>query len=120
MKTQVTADEVFAALYAWFQLNTWFTKIDIQPADLTQQVAAQQADLSLRDGVDVFHRMPVGVQALAARFIYGFMAELRGPMLERVWMINLTEGVQPDPVNLLWLVIEQEIALTSSLPSPLH
>jgi hypothetical protein len=120
MKTQVTADEVFAALYGWFQLNSWFTKIDIQPADLTQQVAAQQAVLSLRDGADVFHRMPVGVQALAARFIYGFMAELRGLMIGRVWVINLTEGVRPDQVNLMWLVIEQEIALTSPLPSAPH
>lgn len=120
MKTQVTADEVFAALFAWFQKNVWFTKIDIQPADLTQQVAAQQAVLSLRDGVDVFHRMPVGVQALAARFIYGFMAELRGPMLGRVWVVNPTQGVQQEQENLMWLVIEQEIARTTYMHSTLQ
>lgn len=109
----VTAEEVFGGIYAWFQANPWFTKIDIKVADLTQQVAAQQAVLSLHDSPEVFHRLPAGVQGLAARFIYSFMAELRGPMLGRVWAVNLPADAPRDPVRLAWLAIEQEIALTN-------
>lgn len=116
----ITAQEVFDCLYAWFQANPWFTKIDIEVADLTQESAAQQAVLSLHGVQDVFRRLSPGVQGLAARFVYMFMAELRGPMLKRVWTVSRPEGAPPDPVRLAWLAIEQEIALTNPLPSRPH
>jgi hypothetical protein len=115
----ITAEEVFGSLYAWFQANTWFTKIDINIADLTQESAAQQAVLTLRDQQDVFHRLPIGVQGLAARFIYSFMAELRMSMLAKTWVISGPNSERPGENQLVWLVIAQEILSTNPLrPRP--
>ena len=116
----VTAEEVFGSLYAWFKVNVWFTKIDIKIADLTQESAARHAVLTLRDHQDVFQRLPIGVQGLAARFIYGFMAELRMSMLTKTWVISGPNSERPGETQLAWLVIAQEILSTASPPSKPH
>lgn len=117
---KVTADEIFAGIYAWFQANPWFTKVDIHVVDFAQEGAAQQAVLAVYESREVFERLSPGVQGLAARFIYSFMAELQGPMAGRVWTFNFPADAPHDPARLAWLAIEQEIAQTNPPPAKPH
>lgn len=65
---RITADEILEGLYTWFQANAWFTTVDIEQADFSQEAAAQQAILLLAHGdKPAFLALPVGWPILLAR-----------------------------------------------------
>jgi hypothetical protein len=117
---QVSAEQVLAGLYAWFQQNTWFSKVSIEKADLAQEAAAQQALLLLASkDKAAFMALSPGVQGLAARFVYSFMADLLGPLQNRGWM--LIDAPESDsPADLTWRVIASEIERTNPPPLERH
>ena len=116
----VTADEAFEGLFNWFKANPWFVKIDIQTADLTQESAAQQAVLALSADQAAFHRLPPGVQGLAARLVLDFFGKLHATLNHRVWTIDQPQGAHRDLTQLMWLVIAQEIDRASPPPLARH
>lgn len=117
----LTADQVAEGLWAWLGSRRWFLADDVMHGDVTQEHAAQEAVLMLARGDDdAFRALPVGVRALALRFILDFLARLIGPLSKVTWPVTL-EGEGPAALQAAaWRAIELEVARSLPPPTPPH